>query len=437
MMEKIICYAIIFVAEAVTAWSYFEYLFTAKTKTLVQVVTFLIGYTILFGIFFADNLLLNALMTCVINAALARINYRCAIKTAILHGAFLEFAIVGTELLINLLIVWSGYDFSAYTYDLRVLIAMAVISKLLYLVVSLLAARIFKPHKHSNEEPRLMVLFCSLPLFSIAMAVLIIYLGLSSEMTRSAGIMMGLTTISLLIVNLLFLILYNHLQKANAEYVALRLSMQKEQADVVYYRAMQEQFENQRILIHDIKNHLQSINGLAKDGKVNEIESYISKLETSLLPSTKAKLCNEPILNMMLLRYADECKAHNIDFQCDIRENTSSFMDAPSITTLYGNLLSNAFEAALSTEERQVEISVKQNADQAITVIKVINSCDNVATMDSDGYYRSTKKDGMYHGIGLKSIKRIVKKYNGVSTTYYDRATRKFHHIIQFPTAQQ
>lgn len=436
MMEANICYAIIFAAEAITAWLYFEYLFTVKTKTIVQVATFLIGYTILFGVFFIDNVLLNALMTCVINAVLAKINYRCATKTAILHGTLLEFAIVGTELLINLLIVGFGYDFSAFTYDLRVLIAMAIISKLLYLAVSILAARIFKPHKHSNEEPRLMVLFCSLPLFSIAMALLITYLGFSSEMTRSSGIMMVFTILALLIVNLLFLILYNYLQKANEEYVALQLSIQKEQADAVYYQAMQEQFNNQRILIHDIKNHLQSINDLAKDGKVNEIESYVSKLEASLLPSTKAKLCNDPILNMMLLRYADECKEHNIDFQCDIRENTSTFMDAPSITTLYGNLLSNAFEAALFAEERQVEISVKQNVEQAITVIKVINSCDNVATMDSDGYYRSTKKDGVYHGIGLKSIKRIVKKYNGVSTMYYDSTTRKFHHVIQFPTTQ-
>lgn len=435
-MEANICYAIIFAAEAITAWLYFEYLFTAKTKTVVQIATFLVGYMILFGIFFIDNVLLNALMTCVVNAALAKMNYRCATKTAILHGTLLEFAIVGTELLINLLIVGVGYDFSAFTYDLRVLIAMAIISKLLYLVVSLLAARIFKPHKHSNEEPRLMVLFCSLPLFSIAMALLITYLGFSSEMTRSSGIMMVFTIFALLIVNLLFLILYNYLQKANEEYVALQLSIQKEQADAVYYQAMQEQFDNQRILIHDIKNHLQSINDLAKAGKVNEIESYVSKLETSLLPSTKAKLCNDPILNMMLLRYADECKEHNIDFQCDIRENTSTFMDAPSITTLYGNLLSNAFEAALFAEERQVEISVKQNAEQAITVIKVINSCDNIAAMGSDGYYRSTKKDGVYHGIGLKSIKRIVRKYNGVSTMYYDSTTRKFHHIIQFPTTQ-
>lgn len=435
-MEANICYAIIFAAEAITAWLYFEYLFTAKTKTVVQIATFLVGYMILFGIFFIDNVLLNALMTCVVNAALAKMNYRCATKTAILHGTLLEFAIVGTELLINLLIVGVGYDFSAFTYDLRVLIAMAIISKLLYLVVSLLAARIFKPHKHSNEEPRLMVLFCSLPLFSIAMALLITYLGFSSEMTRSSGIMMVFTIFALLIVNLLFLILYNYLQKANEEYVALQLSIQKEQADAVYYQAMQEQFDNQRILIHDIKNHLQSINDLAKAGKVNEIESYVSKLETSLLPSTKAKLCNDPILNMMLLRYADECKEHNIDFQCDIRENTSTFMDAPSITTLYGNLLSNAFEAALFAEERQVEISVKQNAEQAITVIKVINSCDNIAAMGSDGYYRSTKKDGVYHGIGLKSIKRIVRKYNGVSTMYYDSTTRKFHHVIQFPTTQ-
>lgn len=436
MMEANICYAIIFAAEAITAWLYFEYLFTAKTRTIVQIATFILGYAILFGVFFIDNVLLNALMTCIINAVLAKINYRCATKTAILHGTLLEFAIVGTELLINLLIVGLGHDFSAFTYDLRVLIAMAIISKLLYLVVSLLAARIFKPHKHSNEEPRLMVLFCSLPLFSIAMALLITYLGFSSEMTRSSGIMMVFTILALLIVNLLFLILYNYLQKTNEEYVALQLSIQKEQADTVYYQAMQEQFDNQRILIHDIKNHLQSINDLAKDGKVNEIESYVSKLEASLLPTTKAKFCNDPILNMMLLRYADECKEHNIDFQCDIRENTSTFMDAPSITTLYGNLLSNAFEAALFAEERQVEISVKQNVEQAITVIKVINSCDNVATTGSDGYYRSTKKYGAYHGIGLKSIKRIVKKYNGVSTMYYDSKTRKFHHVIQFPTTQ-
>ncbi len=64
----------------------------------------------------------------------------------------------------------------------------------------------------------------------------------------NSSIMTILIIVTLLIVNLIFLILYNSLQKANEEYLALQLSMQKEQADIAYYSALQEQFENQLAL---------------------------------------------------------------------------------------------------------------------------------------------------------------------------------------------
>lgn len=433
MMEANICYALIFLAEAAVAWLYFEYLYIPKTKLQIQIASFGIAYSILFFCFFIDSLAINALAMCIANAILARMNYRCAIKTAILHGAFLEFMIVGTELLTNLLIVALGEDFSAYTYDLSVLIAMAIISKLLYLVVTLIGARFFKPQNASGEEPRLMFVFCGLPLFSIILAVLIIRIGLSYETTKASGIMMVFTMFVLLIMNLVFMILYNYLQKVHNEQLTLQLSLQKEQADMVYYKALQEQFDNQRILVHDIKNHLSTINDLSTSGKAGEIGSYIASLSDSLKPSQYAKLCTDPILNMMLLRYRDNCREHGIDFQCDVRDNTTSFMDAPSITTLYGNLLSNAFEAAIKSKEKSVELSVTRNLDQSIIVISVINSCDSISSSDANGYFLTTKQNRSGHGIGLRSIKRIVKKHNGVSTMYFDENTHKFHHIIQFP----
>ena len=93
----------------------------------------------------------------------------------------------------------------------------------------------------------------------------------------------------------------------------------------------------------------------------------------------------------------------------------------------------NAFEAAIKSKEKSVELSVTRNLDQSIIVISVINSCDSISSSDANGYFLTTKQNRSGHGIGLRSIKRIVKKHNGVSTMYFDENTHKFHHIIQFP----
>lgn len=239
--------------------------------------------------------------------------------------------------------------------------------------------------------------------------------------------------VTLLIVNLILLALYNYLQKANEEHLALQLSIQKEQADAAYYKALQEQFENQRILIHDIRKHLGTIDALAKQSGDIEVEEYVSSLNATFAPSTQAKLCTEPILNLVLLRFRDECKAQHVEFHCDVRENISAFMDTSSITTLYGNLLSNALEAASSSVEKHIELSVTRNTLQSVIVLSIINSCDIAPAPDGHGGFRTKKADNVLHGVGLRSISRIVKKYDGVATMYFDSHMKQFHHIIQFP----
>ena len=111
-------------------------------------------------------------------------------------------------------------------------------------------------------------------------------------------------------------------------------------------------------------------------------------------------------------------------------------MDAPSVTTLYGNLLSNAFEAATLSTEKSVEVSVINNIHQNNIIISVINSCDIAPILENAGRFRSLKKGPGIHGVGLKSIERIVKKYHGIETMYYDDKNMRFHHIIQLPNSK-
>jgi len=74
------------------------------------------------------------------------------------------------------------------------------------------------------------------------------------------------------------------------------------------------------------------------------------------------------------------------------------------------NLLENAIEAAIQTEEQSLEISVRY--DRGFLQINMINSCsDNLQKLDNG--YATTKKDKRNHGLGLKNVKRIVDKYHG------------------------
>lgn len=433
MISENICYATLFVAEALTAWLYLEYLFRKKKSSFFLIFSFSIGYSLLFAVSLLDNTTLNAIFFCFVNFVLVEWNYQCNARTALLHTAFLCFIMVGAEILVALLISLFGYEFAAYTYNFRVMVVLVILSKLLYLMFSVIGSRIFAPHKHTSEEPQFMVLFCSLPILSAAIAIVTVYLGMTAGITGTVGVMTIMIIVTLLIVNLVILALYNYLQKTNEEYLALQLSIQKEQADTTYYQALQEQFENHRILVHDIKKHLTTIGAIAKQSGSIEIEKYISSIYDTLSLSMQAKLCSDPILNLILLRFREDCAEKKVVFHCDVREKISTFMDASSITTLYGNLLSNSLEAASYSVEKQVELSVTRNNLQSVIIISVVNSCDAAPVSDGHGGFHTKKLDKTVHGVGLRSIDRIVKKYKGIATMYYDSAQRQFHHIIQIP----
>lgn len=433
MINENICYAALFAVEALIAWLYLEYLFRRKNSTIFLMSTFLGGYIFLFTISQLDNTTVNAVFFCCVNLVLIRLNYQCNVKTALLHTAFLCFVMVGAEILVALLISLFGYEFAAYTYDFGVMVVLVILSKLLYLVFSVVGSRFFSPHKHTNEEPQFMVLFCSLPLLSAIIAIITVYLGMTEGITGMVGIMTIMIIVTLLIVNLVILALYNYLQKTSKDFLELQLSIQKEEADVTYYKALQEQYENQRILVHDIKKHLSTIGAIAKQSGAIEIDKYVSSIYTALMPSTQAKLCSDPILNLVLLRFRDDCIGKKVSFHCDVRENISEFMNASSITALYGNLLSNSLESASYSDEKQIELSVTRNNIQSVIIISVVNSCDVAPVPDGHGGFHTKKANQIVHGVGLKSINRIIKKYRGISTMYYDPNKKQFHHIIQFP----
>lgn len=430
-MEQLICYIAVYIAEAFIAWLYCDYLFSRKIPISQIAISFFAGYTLLFLFSAFNNIVINTILFTVINFLLMIRGYECAVKTAVLHAAFLSFLVAISEVSMALLLSIFVHDFTAYQYNISVMVTVSFLSKMLYLFLSLIGSRVFSPHKLNKTEPQLMCLFCGLPLISTVLSVFVMHIGLTSELTKPAELLIVINVISLLFINLVFLVLYNLLQKSSADQLSLQLSLQKERADVEYYQAIKEQYENQRIFVHDMKNHLRTIEGLAKVNGDAEIVDYVLNLESSLEQTKYIRYCKDPILNIILVRFTNICKEKGIVFYHDIRSDCNWNIDAPSITTLFSNLLSNAIEAAERSSEQTIEFSIVDSFTQKVSVITVVNSCTTQPLLDSSGQFITTKHDKNLHGIGLKSINRIIRKYNGISTMYYDSNAKRFHHIIQ------
>lgn len=92
-----------------------------------------------------------------------------------------------------------------------------------------------------------------------------------------------------------------------------------------------------------MNNHL---NAMLDIGSDNELKKYIIDIMNQYKMRRRTSFSNSNILNGLVSQYMELCENNNIDLITDIRPDTVEIMDSTDIVALFGNLLSNAFEAA-------------------------------------------------------------------------------------------
>lgn len=433
MTREIFCFAALYVLEALIAWRYDGYIYPKARSDRFVLFGFSFGYCILFLISFYNSVAGNVAAFFAVNVSLLMLNYSCSIKTALLQGAFLTFVMSITEVLVNLLLTAILEDYNAYTYNFAAMVTLVVLSKLLYLFVANMAAKLFKPHKIPLEEPSTVILLGGMPVVSSFIVITVIYIGATSGFTSVTEILIAISMLTLLLVNISVLIVYDRFQALAEDNMALNISKVRDEADTDYYQMLQEQYEDQQILIHDMKKHLSTINDLLREENPASVEEYITQLEGMPSLKRKVRLCKNPLLNIILVRYSEYCEAKGIEFICNVRSQNFDFMDPVSMTALFGNLLSNAIEAAEESQEKIVEFSAANSTVKNCLVISVINSCDISPSTDTYGNLKTRKADTQQHGYGTKSIGRVVTKYNGLAQSDYDEKAKRFHFVVRFP----
>ena len=425
-----ICYIAMYIIEALIIYSYFDFLFEKKQKSLIVILCFALFYSLLYLSFSLQNMLLNAVLYTLGNLMILVINYHCSIRRSFLHALFLSCSLLLTEYLTSILIGFISGDFLSYQTNIYSLLVATLIGKLLYLVFTSVGARIFSKQNMLGENVKITILFCTMPVVSLAISLLSIKIGTIHGLSQGMMQIVLISITSLIAVNIIFLVLYNYTKRESAEKLLLQVGIEKEKAEAAYYQALHHEKESRNILIHDIKNHLGVIAGLAEDTKDEAVLAYISEIKANFITKGTVQRCNDPILDLILHRIIQECEESGIQFYWDIRNRCDEYLDATDKTALFSNLLSNAIEAAKTTEEKEISFSIRGGTESKSIVITTENSCGTKPVKDIWGQYRTSKDNAKLHGIGLRSIARIVKKCNGLSTMHYDDQTQKFYHVI-------
>lgn len=434
MIEQKICFVFVYLAEALTVWLFFRDLFTARQPKWVRGLLFGAGYGLAWLFFALDIVHLNTLIFALCTGLVLYIGYAVSIWKTFLYSVLLSALMLGTEYL-SMLFLGAFFDgFGQYQENFTVLILFAVFSKVLYFLCTCFLVHIAKSREQESQLPNvvfaLLVLLCFATVFVLTA---LIYICLSvPSFSRATELWTIGCAVALLMTNILIFAAYQYIQKMNQSYLNLRLQQQKEQADRSYYETLQEQYDGQRVMIHDIRHHLAVIKEMAREQSGAVVEEYIT--ETEQLPALQRRIqyCKDPILNTLLIRYHDLCQQQGISFSVDIRKFAIDEMDSTDITSLFGNLLENALEAAQGAQNPFLEISLDIRELQNVRVLTIVNSCNEIPEILGTSFI-SRKRHEEQHGIGLLSVRRIIKKYKGNIEQYFVNDDNTFHTIIVFP----
>ena len=256
-----------------------------------------------------------------------------------------------------------------------------------------------------------------------ALSVLVI-LGMFGAVTLSEQTILPLNedqvgTWIILSVILLFAILFyrvNRQREMEAEIAKLK----QEQAEITErdYQALRRTYADNAKLYHDLHNHIEAIYQCLIQGDTKEAVRYCQELRTPVRQISQTVWTGDKALDYLISSKIALAGQEQIKTKVNIEYPHNTNIRSVDLTTILGNLLDNALEAAKTAPESLRFLNLTIRRINAMLVIKVENGYGNTPAQEN-GRLLTSKKDKAFHGWGLKSVRTAAERYDGAIRTDY------------------
>lgn len=367
-----------------------------KAGKRTEVIAYVIFYVISFGMFLIFHYPIVNIATNLICLFLVTLLYEGSIRKKITTTVLIYTINMVSDILASFL--FFDYKVGQTTPQL-----FSIVTVLLIQISELIAARLLD-NKAKQEYTRGIKYLLIIPILSIIMLFMLISFNLNNRF------LLVCESMGILLINIVVFYLYNmlmevHHQLREKEMMELKVKVYSGQLETI----TQTQKKIRR-LRHDMVHHIMQLYSMASLNKNAEMLEYLDKMEQAMInPREHVSSGNKDIdgiLNFMLEKAVSILK--KVDVQVKIPEDlhTCSF----ELAVILGNIIDNAIEAARQTEVKWLSLQI--TADKGILFIRVSNSyCGCIKT--SGDKLLTSKEDKENHGLGLDSVKDMIKKYNG------------------------
>ena len=176
------------------------------------------------------------------------------------------------------------------------------------------------------------------------------------------------------------------------------------------YKQSRESVDLINYKYHDLKHQIAVLRSEQDPDKRN---AFLNQMEEEIKQYELQNKTGNHVLDTILTSKSLYCNKHGITLTSVADGSLLEFMDTMDICSIFGNALDNAIECELkipNKEKRLIHVTVSQQKN--FLMIRVENYFEGMLKFKESGL-ATTKKEKMFHGYGIKSIKYTVDKYGG------------------------
>lgn len=274
---------------------------------------------------------------------------------------------------------------------------------IVYAVCYLVFIRKSRPLGHAVDDNQLvLVLFCGVIPLVIGLDVLIKRLSTSVDATTAILLRICHMLVCVFVLTMEYEIEVN--QRFKTEAAISRRLMEDRAAQL---RFSQENIEAINIKCHDMRHQIRALaqaGGIVDRAVIDDMEREIRVYDSAVRTGNEA-------LDTILTEKSLLCERHEITLTCIADGKALSFVSPVDTFSLFGNALDNAINATLQISDKdRRSISLNVQARQGLLAINIDNYFEGDIEFDH-GLPRSSR--GPQHGYGMRSMERIVEKYQG------------------------
>lgn len=369
------------------------------------------AYIAVLWIFGRIDIVILKLFVAVISVAIITlILYSGEIRSRIMHLFTYFLVLVSCDLLVyytaNYFVIKSPYGVAA---DEAGNIPLAIISKLFQFTICSIIIRAGQ----QREERLLAKDFMALMFVSAISLMTAIVLCFHSAMLLNTRIILNIfAAIGLLLLNFAIYYLFSRSKRLAVTEKEKELLEQRRAFEVEKFSEIEKLQQNIDILRHDMRHHIGAMQSMMREGGGNErVTEYLREVDAEISRNAPKYFEGNTVVDAVLHGKLNKARELGIDLQVSLNMDKDVSVDKMDLCSIFSNALDNAFEAQRGEEKgRYVKLNAQQRG--SFLSIKVANPCAGRLKTDSSGNILSTKL-GSGHGIGLKSVDRVAKKYNG------------------------